>query len=329
MTSKLLWGLAIALLLLVCLGIGLGIGRVFAPTPMVGVVRFDEVIDFDTAAAVNAVLEQAASDDRIAAVVVEIASPGGYATSSESIYYTLLKVRQRKPLVVSIDGLAASGGYYMAASANQIFAPASSYVGNVGTRGGRPMDPVIYADELTSGPYKLSGGSRFDQIRQLDLVAQSFISNVVHQRANATVNPLTISADVVGEARIYLGSEALATGMIDSEGGRADAILAAASLAAVESFDVADLENYYGIEIAPIYPEEPLMQRVQRLVANAPPDAVYMLDDRISLPAINEQSRLIQHLQKLRDSAPAPFQLGNRAGLDRSSLLPVSASGGN
>ena len=62
MTSKLLWGLAIALLLLVCLGIGLGIGRVFAPTPMVGVVRFDEVIDFDTAAAVNAVLEQAASD---------------------------------------------------------------------------------------------------------------------------------------------------------------------------------------------------------------------------------------------------------------------------
>ncbi len=306
-TPKILWALAIAGLLLACLGLGLAMGRYIAPTPTVGVVRFDEVIDFETASRLNQIMESAAGDGQIAAVVLEIASPGGYATSSESIYYTLLKLRQTKPLVVVIDGLAASGGYYMAAAGNQIFAPASSYVGNVGTRGGRPVDPMIFPDELTSGPYKLSGGSRFDQIRQLDLVAQSFISNVVQQRSAAPVNPLSISADVVAEARIYLGNEALAIGLIDSEGSRSDAIAAAAELAGLQDYAVDDLEARYGVNVSPYFVDEPLAARIQRLIRTAPPDPVYMLDERVPLPGLTEPGQLLAHLKKLRSQASPPF----------------------
>ncbi len=130
---------------------------------MIGIARFAAEIDFDTASQLVDLLETARTDDRVAGVVLEILSPGGFATSSETLYYTLLKLREQKPLVVVIDGLAASGGYYMAAAGNRIYAPASAYVGNVGTRGGRPSDPSIAPDELSSGPYKLEGGSRFDQ----------------------------------------------------------------------------------------------------------------------------------------------------------------------
>ena len=156
-----------------------------------------------------------------------------------------------------IDGLAVSGGYYMAAAGNRIFAPASAYVGNVGTRGGRPSDPAIAPDELSSGPYKLEGGSRFDQIHQLESVAQAFVKNVVSQRAASPVNPLKLTAEELGEARIYLGSEALALGLIDAEGGRADGIQAAAELGGVTDFDVVELPQFLNLMPQPQPPQDP------------------------------------------------------------------------
>jgi len=263
----------------------------------IGLVRFEGEIDFQSANEIITLLEAARRDRSVAAVVLEVLSPGGYATSSESIYYTLLKLREEKPLVVVIDGMAASGGYYMAAAANRILAPASAYIGNVGTRGGRPSDPSIAPDELSSGPYKLEGGSRFDQIQQLDLVARSFIRNVGSQRAASASNPLQLSLEELGEARLYLGSEALALGLIDGEGGRSDGIQAAAALAGLEAYQVVELPAYLGL--LPAAGDDPsertaasgiraagvFAQRgVQALVAQAPPGTIYMLDSRIALP---------------------------------------------
>ena len=130
----------------------------------------------------------------MAGVVLEVLSPGGYATSSESIYYTLLRLRQQKPLVVVVDGMAASGAYYMAVAANRIYAPPSSEIGNVGTRGSRPDDPALAPNELSSGPYKISGGSRFEKIHQLELTGQAFVDNVVSQRSKSQLNPLKLTA---------------------------------------------------------------------------------------------------------------------------------------
>jgi len=277
------WEIAIAAVFLVfCLAVGLVLGNQVAPQPAIGLVRFASEIDFNSAEQFISLLEAARQDDQIAGVVIELLSPGGYATSSESIYYAMLSLREQKPLVIVVDGLAASGGYYMAAAGNRIFAPASAYVGNIGTRGGRPEDPSIAVDELSSGPYKLEGGSRFDQIHQLDLVAQAFIKNVVSQRSASPVNPLKLTAEEVGEARIYLGSEALAVGLIDGEGSRSAGIQAAAELANLSSYRVVGLEEYLGMPAVP--PPDPPTQASQSMMAQAPPGTIFMLDSRIPLP---------------------------------------------
>lgn len=277
------WEIALAAVVLVaCLLGGLALAELQAPGPVVGVLRFSQVIDFDTAAQIVDLLEAARNDPGVAGLVLELSSPGGYATSSETIFYALLNFRQTKPLVVVVDGIAASGGYYMAAAANRIFAPPSSYVGNVGTRGSRPTDPALAPDELSSGPYKLEGGSRFEQIHQLDLVRNAFVNNVVTQRAYAEMNPLKLTAAELAEARLYLGSEALALGLIDGEGSRTEGVEAVATLAGLSAYQVVDLPTY--LNMPPIGAVADSTAAAQALLASAPPGAIFMLDSRIPFP---------------------------------------------
>src|SRR5690606_27016041 len=138
----------------------------------VAVVHFDAFIDSNSAGALNDVLEAARRDSRIAGVALGVDSPGGIVGSIESIYYTMMRLRAEKPTVVYVDSLAVSGGHYMAAAANAIYAAPSANIGNIGTRGPRPGDPFLSPDEVSTGPYKLSGGSRFDSIYQIDLATE-------------------------------------------------------------------------------------------------------------------------------------------------------------
>lgn len=308
--------------LLACLGGGLWLGRAVAPEPVIGVVRFEAVIDFATAQQMIELLEEARQDPRVAGVVVEILSPGGLATSSESIFYSMLKLRAEKPLVVAIDGMAVSGGYYMAAASNRIYTPASAYIGNIGSRGPRPTDPYLAPDELASGPFKLTGGSRFDRIHQFDLVAENFLQNVVHQRQNAELTPLQADPATLAEARFYLGSEAIALGLADAEGGITDAIAAAAELAGVPTYAVLDLiEAYYEPPAGLVYSDFPAA--IQAMLQTAPPDAAFLLDSRMPLPGLGENSAVDRHLMNLRRVAPA--RLDPYPGLESpaGSQLPV------
>ena len=274
-----------------------------APQPLIGVIRFDAVIDINTSAMLVDLLEKSRQDPRIAGVVIEVSSPGGLATSSESIFYTMLRLRAEKPVIVVVDGQALSGGYYMAAAGSRIFAPASSYIGNIGTRGSRPTDPTLNPDEMSSGPYKLSGGSRFDRIYQLDLVADAFINNVMAQRLNSPVNPLQLDKATIQEARIYLGSEAVAVGLIDAEGGRSDAILSASELAGLRRYGVVDLLDYY--KFNPAVGTTAYATAVKQMVETAPPDAVFLLDSRMALPGVQENSAVLEHMLQLREAAPS------------------------
>lgn len=299
-------GWAALIFLIICLAAGLVIAEVWAPRPTIGVVRFADVIWYDTADRLVQVVEAARQDERIAGVVLEISSPGGLSTSSEKLFYSLLKLRQEKPLVVVIDDIAASGGYYMAVAGNRIYAAPSSYVGNVGVRGPRPFDPLILPSELSTGPYKLTGGDRFHQIRQLELLKEAFVGNVVHQRQLSELNPLKIDAQTVAEGRIYVGSEALGIGYIDAEGGRSDAVLAAAEMAGVTDYNVADLLGFFGFDFSLEY-QEPLFNReeaLQERLATAPPDALFFLDSRIPLTPMIKRTALEQHLLHLRATAP-------------------------
>jgi protease-4 len=270
--------------LIVCLLAGLGLAEFYAPKPIIGVVRFGGLIDPASAQQMAAILDAARDDDRIAGVTMEISSPGGDVGSTEKLYHTMLQLRQRKPVVVAIDGIAASGGYYMAVAGNKIYAPASAFVGNVGVRAGRPFDPGISPFELTTGPYKLSGGSRFDSIRQLELMKEAFVGSVVHQRSRSPYNPLRVDASTVAEAHLYLGSEALAIGLIDAQGSRSDAILATAELAGIKKYRVLELTDYLDLVFEP-------NNEVRDLIDNALPGTVFLLDSRIPL-AGNVRGRL-------------------------------------
>jgi protease IV len=295
------------LFLLVCLAAGLGLAELLAPQPVVGVVRFADVIWTDTVDQLVQVVEAARQDDRIAAVVLEIDSPGGLSTSSEKAFYSLLELRNDKPLVVVVDSIAASGGYYMAVAGNRIYAAPSSFIGNVGVRGPRPFDPQLFPDELTTGPYKLSGGDRFDQIRQLDLLKDAFVGNVVHQRSQSPQNPLRVDAATVAEARLYVGSEALGLGLIDAEGSVSDAIRTAAELAGVRDYTTQDLLDFFGFEFRLEFQEPPLAlsDAIARRLAVTPPNAVYFLDSRIPLAPAIDRTALERHLLRLRAAAPA------------------------
>jgi protease-4 len=301
--------------LAVCLISGLLLAEVFAPQPVIGVVRFANVIWYDTADQLLQVIEAARHDERVAGVVLEISSPGGLATSSEKLFYSLLQLRQSKPLVVVIDDIAASGGYYMAVAGNRIYAAPSSYVGNVGVRGPRPFDPLILPEELSTGPYKLTGGDRFDQIRQLELLKEAFVGNVVHQRKLAQVTPLQIDAETVAEGRLYVGSEALGIGYVDAEGSRSDAIDAVAELAGLTDYSVVDLLNYLGFTFRLEYqpPAADFASQIAKRLANAPADAVFLLDSRIPLAQAIKRTALEQHLLKLRAAAPGPLQAPRQA----------------
>ncbi len=90
------WEIAIgAGALLICLVAGIVLGMWLAPKPVVGLLRFEGAIDIGSAETLISALEEARQDDKVAAVVLELSSPGGLATSSESIYYTLLNLRAR------------------------------------------------------------------------------------------------------------------------------------------------------------------------------------------------------------------------------------------
>jgi protease-4 len=192
----------------------------------------------------------------------------------------VLSLRQQKPLVVAIAGAATSGGYHMAVAGNRIYAPAVAEVGNIGAISSRPWDPALSPDVLSTGPYKLSGGSRFDNIRQLELVRDSFLGNVVYQRSQSPYNPLKADAKTVAEARVYLGSEALALGLVDAPGALSDGISAAAELAGITSYRVVQLTDYLGLTFQPT-----AYFKANSLFKAALPGTVFMLDSRIPLSA--------------------------------------------
>lgn len=76
-------------------------------------------------------------DENVKAVVLRIDSPGGSALASDLLWHKLMKLREKKPLIISVGGMAASGGYYLSCAGNKIFAEPTSIVGSIGVVGGK------------------------------------------------------------------------------------------------------------------------------------------------------------------------------------------------
>jgi protease-4 len=223
--------------LLFFLAAGVLLSVLLLPAPQVAVVRVEGDIWGPYATAVRDALEPAGQSRDVRAVVLDISSPGGEVTSSEDLYYQVLRLREAKPVVAAIGELGASGAYYLAAGADVIYAKPGSTVGNIGVISILPDPDLVDEKLITSGPFKLSGGSQVAAIRQIEMLKQTFLAAILAQREDR----LQVSPDELSEGNVYLGLRAQQMGLVDEVGSRSDAVQAAVRLAGLRHYDLVDL----------------------------------------------------------------------------------------
>jgi protease-4 len=207
------------------------------PEPQIAVIRVEGDIWAFYTTYLSEALEKAERDPAVAAIVLDISSPGGEVTASEDLYFDVLKLREVKPVIVSIDEMAASGAYYIASAADHIYAKPGSAVGNIGVISFLPEPDFVDEELFTTGPFKLSGGPQVAYIRQMEMLKDTFLAAIMAQRGDR----LQVGTDLLSRGEIYLGLQAQQMGMIDEVGSQGDAIAKAAEMAKVRHYKVVDL----------------------------------------------------------------------------------------
>jgi len=197
--------------------------------PILGQAYVDDALDM---------VNYARENDSIKAVVLRIDTSGGGASAVEEIYLDVLRLRQQKPVVVSVGTIAASGGYYVAVASDFIYAEPTSQIGSIGAWVSLPQPEELDEDIVTTGPFKATGGSRRKVTGWLEMLRQDFVEAVMVQRGDR----LQLSGEELSRAEIYLGTESLRYGLIDAIGTRTDALEKAADLAHIRNYGVMELE---------------------------------------------------------------------------------------
>jgi len=189
-------------------------------------------------------LDDAAKDDKIRAVVLRVNSPGGEVQASDRIWRAVKRVREKKPVVVSMADYAASGGYYVASAANAILAEPATFTGSIGVFMLRPAFSGAY-DKLEIGHELIGRGGMIgisasdspltpaEQAR-LDKLTQDFYAEFLGRVSEGRGTP-TEAIDKVGRGRVWLGSDALANNLVDELGGLARAVARARKEAKLEA----------------------------------------------------------------------------------------------
>jgi len=188
-------------------------------------------------------LARAQKDDAIKAVVLRVDSPGGSAQASETIRTAIMRLQKAgKPVVVSMAGVAASGGYWLAAPADEIWASATTITGSIGAFGvmlnlQQGLEELgVHSDGL--GTTSIAGGMRVDRAMPPELAAvmQLTISDVYQRFVHivATGRKLEESrVKEIAEGRVWSGLDAQRLGLVDHLGDFDAAVNAAARLAAL------------------------------------------------------------------------------------------------
>jgi protease-4 len=239
-TSGLKWEQVRTWLLWIALPLLIGIIIASAiPRPVIGIIRLDDAIHAQSARDMIAQINYAIEHPEVRAVVLAFDSPGGTVVDTESIYMELARLRAKKPVVTVINGMAASGAYYLSVNTDYIYAKPTSLVGNVGVIGYLPPTPMILEEVISTGPYKLWGSPRDTDMRQIEMIKEGFHEAVTLGRGDR----LKIGPEVLLSGQIWPGSEAVRLGLIDALGTETDAFQQAAKLARVWHFETADLRQ--------------------------------------------------------------------------------------
>ena len=193
-------------------------------------------------------LQKLRKDDDVKAVVIRVNSPGGSAYASEQIWHEVQLLRAEKPVVISMGGLAASGGYYISCGANKIFAESMTLTGSIGIFGMIPDASELLTQKL---------GLSFDVVktnamgdfgtrgRPFNAGESAKLQNLVNRGYELFTGRVATgrgmaqdSVKVIGEGRVWTGEQALKIGLVDQLGDLDDAIEAAAALAELEKYTI-------------------------------------------------------------------------------------------
>lgn len=188
-------------------------------------------------------LTDAAADKSIKAIVLRIDSPGGSGLASDIIWHAVEAANQKKPVVVSMSDVAASGGYYISASAAKIVAQPSTITGSIGVVAGKPVMRGFYDWLGISNEYVLRGKnagmfretekfSDEERAKFEEWIKNTYYNDFVPKVAKGRKkDPQYI--DSVGQGRVWTGAQAKDRSLVDEFGGLDKAIEVAKQLAKI------------------------------------------------------------------------------------------------
>ncbi|MBR1688475.1 MAG: signal peptide peptidase SppA [Prevotella sp.] len=191
-------------------------------------------------------LEELMNDDDVKAVVLRVNSPGGSAYASEQIWNAVVNLKAKKPVVVSMGGYAASGGYYISCAANYIFAEPTTLTGSIGIFGMFPDFSGLLTDKL---------GVKFDEVktnkfsafgtpaRPFNAEEMSYLEQYIDRgyelfrRRVADGRKLPVEqVEEIAQGRVWLGNAGLKIKLVDELGGLDAAVAKAAKLAKLKEY---------------------------------------------------------------------------------------------
>ncbi|WP_084059505.1 signal peptide peptidase SppA [Cellulophaga tyrosinoxydans] len=202
---------------------------------------------------INSSLIKAREDEDVKAIVLRVNSPGGSALTSDIIWREIELTKAIKPVIVSMGDVAASGGYYIAAGADKIFAESTTITGSIGVFGTIPNASElaekigINAEQVgtnkNSVDYSLfepmTDAFRNTVQEGVENTYSTFLSRVAQGR-NMTV----AEVDSVAQGRVWSGVDAKNLGLVDEIGGLDDAIKAAAEIAGIKNYGINSYPKY-------------------------------------------------------------------------------------
>ena len=202
---------------------------------------------------INGALKKARDNDNVKAIVMRVNSPGGSALVSDIIWREIELTKKIKPVVVSFGNVAASGGYYIAAGADKIFAEPTTITGSIGVFGTIPNINELAADIGVNAEQVGTNKNSVDY-SLFEPMTETFRSQVQEgiehtydtflQRV-ADGRKMSVEAvDEIAQGRVWSGVDAIELGLVDEIGNLDDAIAAAAEMVNLESYGVRKYPKY-------------------------------------------------------------------------------------
>jgi protease-4 len=250
-------------------------------------------------------IRQAQADDSIRSVVLRIDSPGGSAVASEEIRAALEQLQQAgKPVVVSMGGTAASGGYWIAATADEIWASPATVTGSIGVIGIIPsfenaLDYLgVGVDGVGTTALSRAGDPLSGLNETMQVIFQSNVDDAYRRFLQLVADGRTMSiaeVDQIAQGRVWTGEQALSLGLVDSMGDLDQAINAAAQLAGLNEWQSVYLQR-------PLSPGEQILVRMMDTMG-----ATQMLTSLRQSMGVSFGSSLSSPLGAALSSLPLPL----------------------